>query len=135
MVKKQCTNSTCKGETENTLNSHIRNSVHFQCIHGRGANHPYLQLVAELRRTRINMTAAFKTQQRSTTITLYSHLYEAQEQSPNPVQLSLSLDYSSEREHMPPVLPTIISVKLYSINLSFYRTSSCCPFTGLSFIQ
>ena len=99
MVKKQCTNSTCKGETENTLNSHIDNSVHFQCIHGRGANHPYLQLVAELRRTQFNMAAAFKAQQRSTTITLYSHLSQAQEQSPNPVQLSLTLDCSSETAH------------------------------------
>ena len=120
MVKKQCTNSTCKGETENTLNSHIDNSVHFQCIHGRGANHPYLQLVAELRRTQINIPAAFKAPERSTTVTLYSHVSQAQEQCPNPVQLSLTLDCSSEREHnMPPMPPTIISVKLYSINLSF----------------
>ena len=78
---------------------HISNSVHLQCIHGRVANHPYLQLVVELRRTQINMAAAFKAQERSTTITLYSQLSQTQEQSPNPVQLSLTLDCSSERAH------------------------------------
>ena len=65
------------------------------------------------------MVAAFKAQERSTTITVYSHVSQAQEQSPNPVQLSLTLDCSSEREHMPPMLSTIMSVKLYCINLSF----------------
>ena len=65
------------------------------------------------------MAAAFKAQERSTTITLYSHVSQAQEQSPNSVQLSLILDCSSERERAHAVLPTIVSLNLHSINLFF----------------
>ena len=43
------------------------------------------------------MAAAFKAQERSTTITLYSHVSQAQEQSPNSVQLSLILDRSGKK--------------------------------------
>ena len=99
-----------------------------QRIKNRRANHLYLQLVAELRRTQINMAAAFEAQERSITITLYSYGSRAQEQSPRQslIQIltmcncmSLTLDCSNEREHTPPMLPKIILVKLYSINLSF----------------